>query len=90
VSEIFAQSIMGFALGILVSILTLVAIGTISVKALSQGLDNTLSTLSASVEISGIAIIQFFVLILAISVLVSLFLSRKLAGMKPMLNLQKS
>jgi putative ABC transport system permease protein len=90
VSEIFAQSIVGFALGILVSFVTLVAIGSISVKAVSQGLDNTLSTLSASVEISGIAIIQFFVLILAISVLVSLFLSRKLAGMKPMLNLQKS
>jgi ABC-type antimicrobial peptide transport system permease subunit len=89
VSEIFVQTLLGFILGIVVSLLVVVAIGSISVQAqLSQGLGNNLSVLTAPVVLSGVAIVQFLILTLAISTVVSLFLSRQLARMKPLTNLR--
>lgn len=90
VSEIFVQTIFGFVLGIIVSVLTLVSIGSISIQVNAfQSLDNTLSTLTAPLVVSLSAVAQFFILILGMSVIVSFFLARKLAGMKPLINLQK-
>ena len=89
VSEIFVQTMLGFVLGIIVSILILVAIGSISVQAqVSQSLGNNLSTLTAPLVLSIAAIAQFFVLTLGISIIVSFFLSRQLARMKPLVNLK--
>lgn len=89
ISEVFVQTISGFILGIIVSLLTMTAIGSISVQANTvQGLDNSLSSLTAPLTISGFAVWQFFVLTLVVSVAVSSFLVRKLAGMKPMANLK--
>jgi putative ABC transport system permease protein len=89
VSEIFVQTMFGFVLGIIVSILTLVGIGSISIQAqISQGLGNNLSTLTAPLVLSIAAIIQFLILTLGISIIVSLFLSRQLAHMKPLTNLR--
>lgn len=89
VSEIFVQTIIGFVLGILVSMLTIIGIGSISVQAqVSQGLGNNLSTLSAPVVLSTPAIAQFLILILASSTIVSFFLSRQLSSMKPLTNLK--
>jgi putative ABC transport system permease protein len=89
VSEIFLQTILGFVMGIVVSMLTLTAIGSISIQAnLSQGMSNNLSTLTVPLTLSGTATYQFFVLTLAVSVVISFFLARKLAGMKPLINLK--
>jgi len=89
VSEIFLQTILGFVMGIVVSVLTLAAIGSISIQAnLSQGMSNNLSTLTVPLTMSGTAIYQFFVLTLAVAVVISFFLARKLAGMKPLINLK--
>jgi len=89
VGEIFLQTLLGFMLGIIISALTLVSIGSISVQArISQGLGNDLTTLSAPLQLSGIAAGQFFLLTLAISVALSFFLARKIAGMKPSVNLK--
>jgi len=89
VSEIFLQTILGFVMGIVVSVLTLTAIGSISIQAnLSQGMSNNLSTLTVPLTLSGTATYQFFVLTLAVSVVISFFLARKLAGMKPLINLK--
>jgi putative ABC transport system permease protein len=89
VSEVFVQTVSGFILGIIVSLLTMTAIGSISVQANTmQGLDNSLSSLTAPLTISGFAVWQFFVLTLVVSVAVSFFLVRKLASMKPMANLK--
>ena len=89
VSEIFLQTILGFVMGIVVSVLTLAAIGSISIQAnLSQGMSNNLSTLTVPLTMSGTAIYQFFVLTLAIAVVISFFLAGKLAGMKPLINLR--
>src|SRR4030042_1414476 len=89
VSEIFVQTMFGFVLGIIVSILILVGIGSISVQAqVSQSLGNNLSTLTAPLVLSIAAIAQFFVLTLGISIIVSFFLSRQLARMTPLVNLK--
>ena len=89
VSEIFVQTLFGFVLGIIVSILTLVGIGSISIQAqVSQSLGNNLSTLTAPLVLSIAAIAQFFILTLATSTVVSFFLSRQLAHMKPLTNLR--
>jgi putative ABC transport system permease protein len=89
VSEIFIQTLFGFVLGIIVSIFTLVGIGSISIQAqVSQSLANNLSTLTAPLVPSIAAIVQFFVLTLGISIIVSFFLSRQLAHMKPLTNLR--
>jgi ABC-type antimicrobial peptide transport system permease subunit len=55
---------------------------------LSQGMSNNVSTLTVPMTLSGMAIGQFFVLTLAISIVVSFFLARKLSGMKPLMNLK--
>jgi putative ABC transport system permease protein len=89
VSEIFLQTILGFVMGIFVSVLILAAIGSIGIQAnLSQGMSNNLSTLTAPLTLSGTAVYQFLVLTLAVAVVISLFLARKLAGMKPLINLK--
>ena len=90
VSEVFVQTILGFILGLAVSALILVAIGSISLQTrLSTGLGNDLTTLSAPLQLSVIAAGEFFLLTLIISVALSFFLSGKLAGMKPVDNLRK-
>ncbi len=90
VSEVFVQTILGFLLGLAASVLTLVAIGSISLQTrLSTGLGNDLTTLSAPLQLSGSAIWEFFLLTLIIAVALSFFLSGKLAGMKPVDNLRK-
>jgi len=89
VSEIFVQTLFGFVLGIIVSILTLVGMGSISIQAqVSQSLGNNLSTLTAPLVLSIAAIAQFFILTLGISIIVSFFLSRQLAHMNPLTNLR--
>jgi putative ABC transport system permease protein len=91
VSEVFIQTILGFILGLIASVLTLVAIGSISLQTrLSTGLGNDLTTLSAPLQLSGSAVWEFFLLTLVISVALSFFLSGKLAGMKPVDNLRKT
>jgi putative ABC transport system permease protein len=89
ISEIFVQTMLGFTLGIMISILTLASIGSITVQAqISADLGNNLSTLTAPVTLSAVAIVQFLILILGISIIVSLILSRRLAHMKPSSNLR--
>jgi putative ABC transport system permease protein len=89
VSEIFVQTLLGFILGTVISLLIVIGIGSISVQAqISQGLGNNLSVLTAPVVLSGTAIIQFLILTLAISTIVSLLLSRQLARMNPLANLR--
>jgi putative ABC transport system permease protein len=91
VSEVFVQTILGFILGLAVSALALTAIGSISVQTkLSAGLGNDLTTLSAPLQLSGLAVWEFFLLTVIISTALSLFLSGKLAGMKPVDNLRKT
>jgi len=91
ISEVFLLTISGFVFGIIASLLIVTAIGTISIQANTiQGLDNSLATLTAPLTLSGFAVWQFFILTLVISVAVSFFLARKLASMKPLVNLRNA
>jgi ABC-type antimicrobial peptide transport system permease subunit len=88
-SEVFLQTIIGFILGIMVSLIIMASIGSINVQTnLSEGLSNSPSISSAPLTISFIAVIEFLALIMIISASVSLFLGRRIAGMKPMANLR--
>jgi putative ABC transport system permease protein len=89
ISEVFVQTISGFIIGIIASLIVVMAIGSISIQVnVTQSLDNNMSTLTAPLTLSGFAIGQFFVLTLVISLAVSFFLVRKLTGMKPLVNLK--
>lgn len=88
-SEVFLQTIIGFILGIMVSLIIMASIGSINVQTnLSEGLSNSPSISSAPLTISFIAVIEFLALMMIISASVSLFLARRIAGMKPMANLR--
>ena len=89
VSEVFLQTTLGFALGVIISAIAVIAIGSISVRAnLSASLAGDVSTLAAPLSITGIALIQFFALAVAISGVVSFLLTRRISGMKPLMNLR--
>lgn len=89
VSEIMLQTAMGCMLGFAISILTLIGIGSISVQVSMPGnLANDLSTISAPLTVSPSLIALFGALALMISAAVSLFLVRRVSGMKPLANLE--
>lgn len=89
VSEVFLQTILGCIVGVVISFITLSAIGSISVQAnLSGGLSNDLSSLSVPLSMSAAAIGEFTLLALVISTVVSLLLVRRTSGMKPLSNLR--
>lgn len=89
VSEVFLQTITGFILGIVISLIIMTSIGSISVQTnLSESLSNNPSISSATLSISYVAVLEFLVLMLAISAGVSFFLARRIAGMKPATNLK--
>ena len=89
VSEVFLQTILGCILGVVISFITLSGIGSIGIQAnLPGGLSNDLNSLTVPLAVSVSAIGQFSVLALIISTVVSLFLVRRVSGMKPLSNLK--
>ncbi len=89
VSEVFVQTILGCIVGVVISFVTLSAIGSIGIQAnLPGGLSNDLSSLTVPLSISIPAIGQFSLLALFISTVVSLFLVKRVSGMKPLSNLR--
>lgn len=89
VTEVFLQTIAGFIIGVIVSLIITMSIGSISVQSnLSETLSNSASISSATLSISYVAVIEFLILMLVISAGVSLFLARRIAGMKPVANLK--
>lgn len=89
VTEVFVQTILGCVLGIAISFIILGAIGSIGVQSnLPGGLSNDISALTAPLQVSYPSIGQFSLLALIISTVVSLFLVRRVSGMKPLTNLK--
>jgi putative ABC transport system permease protein len=89
VSEVFLQTILGCLLGIALSFIILSTIGSIGIQTnLPGNLANDISTLTAPLEVSYPAVGQFSLLALIISTVVSLFLVRRVSGMKPLTNLK--
>ena len=91
IAEIFTQTILGCLLAFVISLIAVSTIGSIGIQASLPGdMSNDLSSLTIPVTMSSEALGQFFALAMGISAVVSLFLTRKLAGMKPMANLRNS
>jgi putative ABC transport system permease protein len=89
VTEVLMQTILGCILGIVLSVIILTAIGSLGVQSnLPGGLSNDLSSVTVPMEVSYTAIAEFSILALVISTVVSLFLTRRAAGMKPLTNLK--
>jgi len=89
ISEIFVQTLLGFVLGTILSMLIVTGIGSLSVQTqMSQDLGNNLSILTVPVVLSVAAMIQFLILSLVVAIIVSYFLSRQLSRMKPSTNLR--
>ena len=89
VSEVCMQTVLGCVLGVAISLIVISAIGSIVIQASLPGdLANDLSSFSIPLTISAPAIGQFSILALGISIVVSLFLARKVSGMKPLSNLR--
>jgi putative ABC transport system permease protein len=91
VSEIFLSAISGCIIGVAISALVIRTLGSISIQTeISQSLSNTLTTLSAPLTFSLVDIIESTALALGIALIVSFFLIRRMAGMKPLVNLRNS
>jgi putative ABC transport system permease protein len=89
VSEVFLQTVLGCILGVIISFIIIGTIGSIGIQTnLPGGLSNDVSSLTAPLEVSYPAIGQFSLLALVISIVVSLFLVRRVSSMKPMANLK--
>lgn len=88
VSEVFLQTILGCILGIIISLIILSAIGSVGIQTSTGSLSNDLNSLTAPLTASTSAMGEFTLLALIISTVVSLFLVRKVSGMKPLTNLK--
>ena len=85
-TELFVQTILGYLLGLFVSFVIIGLFGNINIQVSSLGLSE--STISIPISISMTAIFQYFVLIIAVSMIVSFLLTRKISEIKPSENLR--
>ena len=89
ISEIFLQAILGCVLAVAISIIAISALGSVSIQSSQAGvLSNNLSDLTMPVALSIQATGEFSGLALAISIVVSLVLARRMSGMKPLMNIR--
>ncbi|MBI2908012.1 MAG: ABC transporter permease [Chloroflexi bacterium] len=87
--EIVLQTVMGCILGLAVSVLAVVVIGSIRIQVSMPGnLANDMSTISAPLTISPSLVALFAALAVVTSATVSLFLVRRVSMMKPLANLE--
>jgi putative ABC transport system permease protein len=89
VAEVILNTIGGCILGIVASIAVVSAIGSVSVQAnLPGSLSNDLTTLSAPLALSPTSAVEFSIFAVVVSLVVSLFIVRRISGMKPLANIR--
>jgi len=86
ITELFIQTIIGFFLGLVISFIILSLFGHINIQTASSGLNK--SVVSIPISIPLISIIEYFVMILAVSFFVSFVLAKKISEIKPSENLR--
>ena len=86
--EIVLQTVFGFILGVIISAGAIFALGSVSIQAPSLGLESATTTITMPLALSPTAIGGYFVLVLAVSLLVSYLLARRTAAIKPSENLR--
>ena len=84
--ELFIQTIFGFFIGLIISFIIIGLFGNIDIQISSLGLSK--SIISIPISISMTEILQYFVMIVAVSMIVSFLLARKISEVKPSENLR--
>ena len=85
-TELFVQTILGYLLGLFVSFVIVGLFGNINIRVSGLGLSE--SKISIPISISMTAVFQYFVLIIAVSMIVSFLLTQKISEIKPSDNLR--
>jgi ABC-type lipoprotein release transport system permease subunit len=87
-SEIVLQTVFGFIIGVILSAGVIVSLGSVSIQAPSLGLEGASTTITMPLALSPTTIGGYFVLVLAVSLIVSYLLARRTAAIKPSENLR--
>ena len=85
-TELFIQTIVGFFLGLIISFIILSLFGQINIQTAGSGLNKAVVSIPISIPLTSI--IEYFIMILAISLLVSFILAKKISEIKPSENLR--
>lgn len=89
IAEVILNTVWGCIVGLAASVAVVGAIGSVSVQAnLPGGLSNDLTTLTAPLAVSVTNAVEFSIFALAVSMVVSLFIVRRISGMKPLTNIR--
>jgi putative ABC transport system permease protein len=89
IAEVVLSTLGGCIVGLGASAAAVSAVGSVSVQAnLPGSLSNDLTTLSAPLALSLTSAVEFSVFALVVSLVVSLFVVRRLFGMKPLANIR--
>jgi len=86
--ETSLQTIMGFVLGTIASLVVVAGLGTITIQGTSTGLESTPTTITMPLVLSPVVLAEYFGLTIVISLLVTYFLTKKIAAIKPSENLR--
>ena len=87
-SEIVLQTVFGFILGVIISVGVIGSLGSVNIQAPSLGLDGASTTITMPLALSPTTIGGYFVLVFAVSLLVSCLLARRTVAIKPSENLR--
>ena len=85
-TELFIQTILGFGIGLTISFIILSLFGNINIQSASSGLKKAVVSIPINIPLT--LIIEYFVMIIAVSIIVSFLLARKISEIKPSENLR--
>jgi len=87
-AEILLQTVLGFVVGVVVSAVLLLSLGSISIQGPPVGLETAPTTITVPLTLPPLAVGGSFILVFAVSLLVSYLLARRTAALKPSENLR--
>ena len=85
-TELFIQTILGFFIGLAISFIILSLFGNITIQSASSGLNKAVVLIPITIPLTST--IEYFIMIIAISLLVSFILAKKISEIKPSENLR--
>jgi putative ABC transport system permease protein len=86
--ETFLQTMIGFVLGAIASLAVIAFLGTVTIQGASGGLESTPTTITMPLALSPVVVAEYFGLTVVITLLVSYLLTKKIAAIKPSVNLR--
>lgn len=86
ITELFIQTILGFFIGLIISFIAISFLGPMNIQISNAGLNDVAMTIPLTISLN--VILQYFIMIIGVSVLVSFLLARKISEIKPSENLR--